>query len=190
LLTSPRSREAITGVSDNLESVKKTQTLLLFQESINYSAAVFPDERNSWHQLRKLDRAMPGCLICSGTRHQARIAILYPATSSDCGPSESRMASYFWYRSRSGRLNQNGTVDYVSEKIFPQTTSKRETSLWLSLRRRNCPDAFSMEFLPQGLRFFAGMAANRLIGQSPPPRLQRPVQRNVCRDNDGPYREK
>ena len=167
--------EATTGVSDNLESVKRNADIA-FVSGVNQSI-LFPDERNSWWPSAGnwTERDARLSYLFRNSRHQARIAIIYPAGDlwSDCGPSESRMVNYFWYLFPLGHaLNQNGyTVDYVSEKIFPQTTFE-DGKLHFGSQAYDAvivPDMFSMEFLTaKALRFFAvngGKVA--FIGQSP-----------------------
>jgi hypothetical protein len=158
--------EEITSVSDNLESIKKN-TDVAFASGVNQSVLAcgsFPDERNPWWQNAGNWTARDARLsyLFQNSRHQARIAIICPAADlwSDCGPSESRMVSYFWYLFPLGQaLNQNGyTVDYVSEKIFPQTTFE-DGKLHFGSQAYDAvivPDAFSIEFITaRALRFFA-----------------------------------
>jgi hypothetical protein len=167
--------EATTGVSDNLESVKRNADIA-FVSGVNQSI-LFPDERNSWWPSagNRNERNARLSYLFQNARHQARIAIIYPAGDlwSDCGSSESRKVNYFWYLFPLGHaLNQNGyTVDYVSEKIFPQTTFE-DGKLHFGSQAYDAvivPDMFSMEFLTaKALRFFAvngGKVA--FIGQSP-----------------------
>ena len=158
--------EAITGVSDNLESVKRDADIA-FVSGVNQSILAcgsFLDERNPWwpYAGNWTERDARLSYLFQNARHQARIAILCPAADlwSDCGPSESRMVSYFWYLFPLGHaLNQNGyTVDYVSEKIFPQTTFE-DGKLHFGSQTYDAvivPDVFSMEFpAAKALRFFA-----------------------------------
>jgi hypothetical protein len=158
--------EAITGVSDNIESVKRN-TDVAFVSGVNQSILVcgsFLDERNSWWPYVKnwTGRDARLSYLFQNARHQARIAIICPAGDlwSDCGPSESRMVNYFWYLFPLGQaLNQNGyTVDYISDKILPQTTFE-DGKLHFGSQAYDAvivPDVFSMEFLAaRALRFFA-----------------------------------
>ena len=158
--------ETITGVSDNLESVKRNADAA-FASGVNQSILAcgsFPDERNPWwpYAGNWTGRDARLSYLFQNSRHQARIAIICPAADlwSDCGPSESRMVSYFWYLFPLGQaLNQNGyTVDYVSEKIFPQTTFE-DGKLHFGSHTYDAvivPDVFSIEFLAvRALRFLA-----------------------------------
>ncbi|HEY5504816.1 MAG TPA: glycosyl hydrolase, partial [Sedimentisphaerales bacterium] len=113
--------------------------------------------------------------LFQNSRHQARIAIICPAGDlwSDCGSSESRMVNYFWYLFPLGHaLNQNGyTVDYVSEKIFPQTTFE-DGKLHFGSQAYDIvivPDVFSIEFLTaKALRFFAENGGKiAFVGRAP-----------------------
>ncbi len=171
--------ETTTGVLDNLESVKRNADIA-FVSGVNQSILAcgsFMDERNSWWPSAGnwTERDARLSYLFQGASHQARIAIIYPAGDlwSDCGSSESRRVNYFWYLFPLGQaLNQNGyTVDYVSEKIFPQTTFE-DGKLHFGSQAYDAvivPDIFSMEFLTaKALRFFAvngGKVA--FIGQSP-----------------------
>jgi alpha-L-rhamnosidase len=157
--------EAIAGVSDNLESLKRN-TDIAFVSGINQSILgcdSFMDERNLWRPSVEnwTERDARLSYLFQNARHQARIAIICPADDlwSDCGPSESRMVNYFWYLfPLEHALNQNGyTVDYVSEKIFSQTTFE-DGKLHFGSQTYDAviiPDVFSMEFLTvKALRFF------------------------------------
>jgi hypothetical protein len=171
--------EAITGVWDNLESVKRNADVA-FVSGVNQSILAcgsFPDERNPWwlYAGNWTERdARLSCLF-QNSRHQAKIAIIYPTGDlwSDCGPSESRMVNYFWYLFPLGQaLNQNGyTVDYVSDKIFPQATFENG-KLHFGSQAYDAviaPDVFSIEFLTaRALRFFAVNGGKiAFIGESP-----------------------
>ena len=158
--------ETITGVSDNLESLKINADIA-FVSGVNKSILAcgsFLDERNPWWPSvgNWTERDARLSYLFQNSRHQARIAIICPQGDlwSDCGPSESRMVNYFWYLFPLGHaLNQNGcTVDYVSEKIFPQTTFE-DGKLHFGSQAYDAvivPDVFSMEFLTaKALRFFA-----------------------------------
>jgi hypothetical protein len=158
--------EAITGVSDNLESVKRNADIA-FVSGVNQSILArgsFMDEHNPWwpYAGNWTERNARLSYLFQGARHQARIAIICPQGDlwSDCGSSESRMVNYFWYLFPLGQaLNQNGyTVDYVSDKIFPQTTFE-DGKLHFGSQAYDVvivPDVFSIEFLTaKALRFFA-----------------------------------
>jgi hypothetical protein len=171
--------EAITGVSDNLESVKRNADIA-FVSGVNQSILAcgsFPDERNPWwpYAGNWTERDARLSYLFQNARHQARIAIICPASNlwSDCGPSESRMVNYFWYLFPLGHaLNQNGcTVDYVSEKIFPQTTFE-DGKLHCGSQAYDAvivPDVLSMEFpTARALRFFAENGGKiAFVGQAP-----------------------
>ena len=153
--------EAITGVSDNLESLKRNADIA-FVSGVNQSI-LFLDERNPWWPSvgNWTERDARLSYLFQNARHQARIAIIYPAGDlwSDCGPSESRMAGYWYLFPLGHALNQNGyTVDYVSEKIFPQTTFE-DGKLHFGSQAYDVvivPDMFSIEFpTARALRFFA-----------------------------------
>ena len=171
--------EAITGVSDNLESVKRDADIA-FVSGVNRSILAcgsFLDERNPWwpYAGNWTERDARLSYLFQNALHQARIAIIYPAGDlwSDCGPSESRMVNYFWYLFPLWHaLNQNGyTVDYVSEKIFPQTTFE-DGKLHFGSHAYDAvivPDVFSMEFpAASALRFFAVNGGKiAFVGQAP-----------------------
>ena len=171
--------ETITGVSDNLESVKRNADIA-FVSGVNQSILAcgsFPVERNSWWPSAGnwTERDARLSYLFQNSRHQARIAIIYPASDlwSDCGSSESRRASYFWYLFPLGQaLNQNGyTVDYVSEKILPQTTFENG-KLHFGTQTYDAvvvPDVLSVELLAaKALRFFVVNGGKiAFIGQSP-----------------------
>jgi hypothetical protein len=182
--------EAMTGASDNLESVKRNADVA-FISGVNQSILVcgsFPDERNSWwpDAGNWSERDARLSYLFQNARHQARIAIICPASNlwSDCGPSESRMVNYFWYLFPLGHaLNQNGyTVDYVSEKIFPQTTFE-DGKLHCGSQAYDAvivPDILSMEFpTARALRFFAENGGKiAFVGQAP---LNAPGFRDLIR---------
>ena len=171
--------EAITGVSDNLESVKRDADIA-FVSGVNQSILAcgsFLNERNPWwpYAGNWTERDARLSYLFQNARHQARIAIIYPAGDlwSDCGSSESRMVNYFWYLFPLGHaLNQNGyTVDYVSEKIFPQTTFE-DSKLHFGSQAYDVvivPDMLSIEFLTaKALRFFAVNGGKIVfVGQAP-----------------------
>jgi hypothetical protein len=171
--------EAIIGVSDNLESVKRNADIA-FVSGVNQSILAcgsFLDERNPWWPYAEnwTERDARLSYLFQNARHQARIAIICPAGDlwSDCGSSESRMVNYFWYLFPLGHaLNQNGyTVDYVSEKIFTQTTFE-DGKLHFGSQTYDVvivPDVFSMEFLTaRALRFFAENGGKiAFVGQAP-----------------------
>jgi hypothetical protein len=158
--------ELVAGTSENLESLKRKDAIG-FTAGINRSILAdvpFLDERNpvwsyagNWTERN----ARLSCLF-QNARRQARIAIIFPRGDlwSDCGPSESRLVDYFWYLFPLwDALNQNGyTVDFVSEKIFPETTFE-DGKLHFGSNTYDAvvvPDMFSMEFLTaKALRFFA-----------------------------------
>jgi len=185
--------EVITGVSDNLESVKRDADIA-FVLGVNRSILAcgsFLDEHNPWwpYAGNWTERDARLSYLFQNARHQARIAIIYPAGDlwSDCGSSESRMVNYFWYLFPLGHaLNQNGyTVDYVSEKIFPQTTFE-DGKLHFGSQTYDVvivPDVFSIEFVTaKALRFFAENGGKiAFIGQSPltGPGLKDLFQRSV-----------
>jgi hypothetical protein len=182
--------EAITGVSENLESVKRNADIA-FVSGVNQSVLAcgsFPDERNPWwpYAGNWTERDARLSYLFQNARHQARIAIICPAGDlwSDCGSSESRMVNYFWYLFPLGHaLNQNGcTVDYVSEKIFPQTTFE-DGKLHCGSQAYDAvivPDVFSMEFpTAKALRFFAVNGGKiAFVGRAP---LNAPGFRDLLR---------
>ncbi len=171
--------ETVTGVCDNLESLKK-YTDVAFASGVNQSilsCGSLPDERNQWWQNvgNRTARDARLSYLFQNARHQARIAIIYPGADlwSDCGPSESRMIDHFWYLFPLGyALNQNGyTVDYVGEEIFPQATYE-DGKLHCGPHNYDAvivADVFSIEFLTvKALRFFAVNGGRiAFVGQSP-----------------------
>jgi len=185
--------ELITGVLDNLESVKRNADVA-FISGVNQSVLAcgsFPDERNPWWQNAGnwTERDARLSYLFQNSRHQARIAIIYPGADlwSDCGSSESRMVNYFWYLFPLGHaLNQNGyAIDYVSEGIFPKTTFENG-KLHFGSQAYDVvivPDMFSMEFpVAKALRFFAENGGKIIfVGQKPlaAPGLKDPIRRSV-----------
>jgi hypothetical protein len=163
--------EVITDASGNLESVKRN-TDIAFASGINQSilpCGSSPDAKNRTEHDARLS------YLFQSARYQARIAIICPRGDlwSDCGPLESRMVGYFWYMFPLWQaLNQNGyTVDFVSEKNFPETTFK-DGKLHFGARIYDAvivPDMFLMEFpTAKALRFFAANGGKiAFIGREP-----------------------
>ena len=137
-----------------------------------------PGERNPvWPYIGSwTERNMRLSYLFQNARHQARIAIFFPAADlwSDCGPSETGMADYIWYLFPLWHaLSQNGyTVDFVSDKIVSQATID-DGKLHFGSQTYEAvivPDVFSIEdFLAvRNLRFF-GVNGGKIafIGREP-----------------------
>jgi hypothetical protein len=114
--------------------------------------------------------------LFQNARHQARIAIFFPAADlwSDCGPSETRMADYIWYLFPLWQaLSHNGyTVDFVSDKIVSQATFD-DGKLHFGSQTYEAvivPDLYSIEdfVAVRNMRFF-GVNGGRIafMGQEP-----------------------
>ncbi len=172
--------ESTVGDTENLESLKINDDIA-FVSGDNQSILAgvsLPGERNPvWPYIGSwTERNARLSYLFQNARHQARIAIFFPAADlwSDCGPSETRMADYIWYLFPLWQaLSQNGyTVDFISDKIVSQATFD-DGKLHFGSQTYEAvivPDVFSIEdFLAaRNLRFF-GVNGGKIafIGREP-----------------------
>ena len=189
--------ESTAGNTENLESLKINDDIA-FVAGDNQSILAgvsLPGERNSvWPYIGSwTERNARLSYLFQNARHQARIAIFFPAADlwSDCGPSKTRMADYIWYLFPLWQaLSQNGyTVDFVSDKIVSQATFD-DGKLHFGSQTYEAvivPDVLSIEeFLAiRNLRFF-GVNGGRIvfIGQEPMTGagFKKLIQRSVATD--------
>jgi hypothetical protein len=163
--------ETMAGAAANLKSLKKNDDLALISGINQFIGpyALIGDFGS------RADRDARLSYLFQNARHQAGIAILCPAADiwSDYGPFKSKMADGIWYLFPLWyALSQNGyTVDYVSEKVFSQTTFE-DGKLHFGTHTYDAvivPDMYSVEFLTaRTLRFFAEKGGRiTFIGQPP-----------------------
>jgi hypothetical protein len=165
--------ESTAGNTGNLESLKiKDNIAFAAGDNQSILAGVsLPGYIGSW-----TERNARLSYLFQNARHQARIAVLFPAADlwSDCEPSETGMADYAWYLFPLWQaLSQNGyTVDFVSDKIVSQSTYD-DGKLHFGSQTYEAvivPDVFSIEdfLVVRNLRFFGANGGKiAFIGREP-----------------------